>query len=59
MSIIDKLFKKKAPEEEEYYVHGSGLVRIPIGRVHEIPKVVQEFHMREAARMRTEAMVRH
>lgn len=59
MSIIDKLFKKqKAMVEEEYYVHGSGLVRIPIGRAHEIPKVIHEFHEREAARMGLEAMVR-
>ena len=59
MSIIDKLFKRrKATVEEKYYVHGSGLVRIPMGRVNEIPKVIHEFHEREAARARLVATAR-
>jgi len=59
MSIIDRLLgKQKATTEEKYYVHGSGLVRIPNGRVHEIPKVIQEFHEREAARARLMATAR-
>ena len=59
MSIIDKLFKKQnARVEEKYYVHGSGLVRIPMGRMNEIPKVIQEFHDQEAARVRLAATAR-
>ena len=52
MSIIDKLFKKqKATVKEKYYVHGSGLIPIPMGQLNEIPKVIQEFHDVEAARV--------
>ncbi len=36
----------------EIYVMGSGLVRVPPGRVNEIPKVIQEHHEREAERAR-------
>ena len=51
--MFEKLFKRwKTTTEESYYVHGSGLIQIPKGRLNEIPKVIQEFHDFEAARMR-------
>jgi len=60
VSIIGKLFKRrKTRMEQEYYVHGSGLIRIPIGRLNEVPKVIQEFHEREAAKMRLSGVARH
>jgi hypothetical protein len=53
MNIFEKLLKKwKTTGAENYYVHGSGLIRIPIGRLNEIPKVIQEYHERTAARTR-------
>jgi hypothetical protein len=55
MSIIDKLFRRQKTtlkQPKYYYVQGSGLIRIPIGRLNEIPKVIREFHEQEAARMR-------
>ena len=58
-SIIDKLFGKSSKaEQKQYYVHGSGLVPIPAGRLNEIPKVIQEFHELEAARARLAGTVR-
>jgi hypothetical protein len=51
IGIIEKLFKRDEMAQD-YYVHGSGLIRIPIGRLNEIPRVIQEFHEYEAAIMR-------
>ena len=60
ISILGKLFKRhKTASEQDYYVHGSGLIRIPVARLNEIPKVIQEFHEREAARTRLEGIARH
>jgi len=58
---VHNLFKrlKTTIESEEYYIHGSGLIRIPIARLNEIPKVIQEFHEREAARARLERIAKH
>jgi len=59
MNVIGQFFKRpKATSERMFYVHGSGLIRIPIGRVNEVPKVIQEFHEDEAARVRIEAVAR-
>jgi len=55
LGIFDKLFKGV---NESFYVHGSGLVRIPTGRLNEIPKVISEFHEAEASRTRLEATMR-
>jgi hypothetical protein len=60
LGIFDKLFKKqKIRTEESYYVRGSGPIRVPLGRLNEVPKVIQEFHEAEAIRMRYEALARH
>ena len=60
ISIPEKLFKShKTTREQDYYVHGSGLIRIPVARLNEIPKVIQEFHEREAARTRLEGIAKH
>jgi hypothetical protein len=60
IGILEKLFKShKATREQDYYVHGSGLIRIPVARLNEIPKVIQDFHEREAARTRLEGIARH
>jgi len=58
---IHNLFKgrKTTIESEEYYIHGSGLIRIPTARLNEIPKVVQEFHEREVARARLQRIAKH
>jgi hypothetical protein len=61
VSMIDKLFKRRTTkvESEEYYVRGSGLIRIPIGRLNEVPKVIREFHESEAAKMRLAMIAKH
>ena len=60
VSILRKLFKRhETAPEQNYYVHGSGLVPIPVARLNEIPKVIQEFHEREAARTRLEGIAKH
>jgi hypothetical protein len=59
-SIIGKLFnRRKTTAEQEYYVHGSGLIPIPIGRLNEVPKVIQEFHELEVVKMRLAGIARH
>ena len=55
--IIERLFKTYE-RDQDYYVHGSGLIRIPIGRMNEIPKVIQEFHEQEAAITRLATIAR-
>jgi len=61
MHMFEKLFNRwkrsirrtlNSISEDSYYVHGSGLIQIPKWRLNEIPKVIQEFHDFEAARMR-------
>ncbi len=32
-----------------YFVYGSGLMAVPYGRVNEIPKLRNEFHMNEVS----------
>jgi len=60
ISILGTFFKRhETASEQDYYVHGSGLVRIPVGRLNEIPRVIQEFHEREAARVRLEGIAKH
>jgi len=61
MKVIDKLFKRQmtTAESEQYYVRGSGLIRIPVARLNEIPKVIQEFHQREAVKMRLAMIPKH
>jgi hypothetical protein len=59
LSVLDMLFKRqKTRTEESYYVLGSGLVKVPLGRLNETRKVIQEFHEAEAARARLEGMAR-
>ena len=50
MSMIDKLSKRSRTMVKQYYVEGSGLIPVPIGRLNEVPKVIQEFHEQEAFR---------
>jgi len=60
ITIVEKFFKShKTTREQDYYVHGSSLVRVPVARLNEIPQVIQEFHEREAARTRPEAIAKH
>ena len=51
--------RQKTRTEESYYVSGSGLVKVPVGQLNEIPKVIQKFHEAEAARVRLEGLTRH
>jgi hypothetical protein len=39
-------------------VHGSGIVRVPQGRLNEIPKVIREHHLQEAERARLLGLAR-
>jgi len=50
MSMINKLFKRSRTRVKQYYVEGSGLIPVPIGRLNEVQKVIQEFHEQEAYR---------
>jgi len=60
ISILGKLFNRhETISEQDYYVHGSGLVRIPVARLNEVPRVIREFHEREAARTRLEGVAKH
>jgi hypothetical protein len=42
--------RENESKSQGFWVRGSGLVHIPDGRAHEIPKVIEEFHKREAQR---------
>jgi len=42
----------------EFYVTGSGMVRVPAARANEIPKMIMEHHELEAERARQLAHVR-
>ena len=60
IGMINKLFKRhQMADEQAFYVHGSGLIRIPIGRLNEIPRVIREFHEYHAAMMKLAISARH
>lgn len=44
---------------EGFLVEGGSLVHIPAGRVHEVPKVIQEHRMLEARMELLRGMTRH
>jgi hypothetical protein len=60
MSIIHRLFKRPTVRTtvKQYYVDGSGLIPVPIGRLNEVQKVIQEFHEQEAFRARLAGIAR-
>jgi len=58
MSIIDRLFTRPRTTVKQYYVDGSGLIPVPIGRLNEVLTVIQEFHEQEAFRARLAGIAR-
>ncbi len=44
---------------EGFLVEGGSLVYVPAGRVHEVPKVIQEHRMQEARMELLRGMARH
>ena len=60
MDGIRKLFAKIAGKGKKggYWVRGSGFVNVPENRLSEIPKVIAEYHTREAERARPFSSIR-
>jgi len=58
MSMIHRLFKRPRTPVKQFCVDGSGLIPVPIGRLNEVQKVIQEFHEQEAFRARLAGIAR-
>jgi len=49
-ALVRKLRAVIGNDEHGVYVTGSGLVRVPNARLHQIPKVIAEHHRENAKR---------
>ena len=47
---LEKLVRVIGNDDHGFYVTGSGPVRVPNARMHQIPKVIAEHHREDAKR---------
>ncbi len=50
--------REKAEDGKMYFVHGSGLIAVPYGRLNDVPMLKVEFHEEEVRKAMLAARAR-
>ncbi len=50
--------REKAEDGKMYFVHGSGLIAVPYGRLNDVPMLKAEFHQEEVRKAMLAARAR-
>lgn len=61
-ALVERLRRTLASQDVHangFWVKGGSLVYVPAGRVHEVPRVIQEHRMQEARTELLRLMTRH
>ena len=48
--VLERLVRVIITDDHGFYVTGSGPVRVPNARAHQVPKVIAEHHREDAKR---------